>query len=103
MLNLLQYEVYLTVGRLNFACWVFIHAYCHLLIIFQNHHFKKNSFRNTISVSNSLDPDQAQHVVGPDLGSNCLPIIVSLVQIHNFTEMFLIMLSTKIAQMVTLH
>ena len=24
------------------------------------------------SVSNSLDPDQAQHFVGPDLGLNCL-------------------------------
>ena len=29
----------------------------------------KNSFRFTIRVSNSLDPD---HFVGPDLGSNCL-------------------------------
>ena len=24
------------------------------------------------SESNSLDPDQAQHFVGPDLGTNCL-------------------------------
>ena len=23
-------------------------------------------------MSNSLDPDKAQHFVGPDLGSNCL-------------------------------
>ena len=30
--------------------------------------FSKNSFRNTVRVSNSLDPYQAQHVVGPDLG-----------------------------------
>ena len=29
-------------------------------------------FFNTISVSNSLDPDQARHFVGPDLGPNCL-------------------------------
>ena len=29
--------------------------------------FKKISFRNTIRVSNSLDPDQVQHFVGPDL------------------------------------
>ena len=34
--------------------------------------FSKNSFRNRISVSNSLDPDQARHSVGPDLGPNCL-------------------------------
>ena len=26
-----------------------------------------NSFRNTIRVSNGLDPDQDQHFVGPDL------------------------------------
>ena len=26
-----------------------------------------------IRMSNSLDPDQARRLVGPDLGSNCLP------------------------------
>ena len=34
--------------------------------------FSKNSFRNTIRVSNSLDPDQDRHFVYPDLGPNCL-------------------------------
>ena len=34
--------------------------------------FSKNSIWNTIRVSNSLDPDQGQHLVGPDLGTNCL-------------------------------
>ena len=34
--------------------------------------FSKNSFKNTIRVSNNLDPDQARHIVGPDLGPNCL-------------------------------
>ena len=29
-------------------------------------------FFNTIRVSNSLDPDQARHFAGPDLGPNCL-------------------------------
>ena len=29
-------------------------------------------FFNTIQVSNSLDPDQAQHYDWPDLGPNCL-------------------------------
>ena len=29
-------------------------------------------FFNTIRVSKSLDPDQARHFVGPDLGPNCL-------------------------------
>ena len=34
--------------------------------------FSKKSFRNTIRVSNSLDPDQARHFVELDLGPNCL-------------------------------
>ena len=29
-------------------------------------------FFNTIGVSNSLDPDQARHFVGPEMGPNCL-------------------------------
>ena len=36
---------------------------------FQYQHF---SFRNTSRVSNRLDPDQARHFVGHDLGPNCL-------------------------------
>ena len=36
----------------------------------KNNCFKK-SFRNTIRVSNRLDPDQAQRFVRPDLGPNC--------------------------------
>ena len=39
---------------------------------FQNPTFSNNLFRNTMSVSNSLDPDQAQNFVGSDLGQNCL-------------------------------
>ena len=34
--------------------------------------FSKNSFRNTIKVSNALDPDQDRHFVSPDLGTNYL-------------------------------
>ena len=34
--------------------------------------FSNNSFENIIRVSNSLDPDQARHFVGPGLGSICL-------------------------------
>ena len=39
---------------------------------FKINFFKKKSFRNTIRVSNSLDPNQARHFVGPDLDPNCL-------------------------------
>ena len=48
------------------ASWVIFACFCHLL------NFFKNIFRNTIRVSNSLDPDQARHFAGPDLGLNCL-------------------------------
>ena len=34
--------------------------------------FKKNCFRNTIRVSNVLDPDHDRHSVSPDLLANCL-------------------------------
>ena len=37
--------------------------------------FSKISFRNTIRLSNSLDPDQVRHFVGPDLGQNCLQML----------------------------
>ena len=37
-----------------------------------NESFSKKSLRNSIRVSNSLDPDQDRHCVGPDLGPNCL-------------------------------
>ena len=42
------------------------------LLIFLKSTFLQNSFRNTIKVSNSLDPDQARHYVRPDLVPNCL-------------------------------
>ena len=47
----------------NFSCFC-----CHRLLTL----LKKTSFRNTIRVSNNLDPDQAQHFVRPDHGPNCL-------------------------------
>ena len=54
----------------NSAYLVILHAFCHL--IFSKSTFSKNSFKNTIRVLKSLDPDQARHYVGPDLGPNCL-------------------------------
>ena len=38
---------------------------CHILL------FECRIFFNTIRVSYSLDPDQARHFAGPDLGPNC--------------------------------
>ena len=51
MLLLLFFHTLLLCHILPFGCWIF---------------FK------TIRMSNSLDPDQARHFVGPDLGPNCL-------------------------------
>ena len=39
--------------------------------------FLKHSFKNKIRVSNSLDPDQARHSVGPDLDTNCFSTVFS--------------------------
>ena len=41
----------------NFACFFVVCCFSFL----QNNLFSKNSFRNAIRVSNSLDPDQARH------------------------------------------
>ena len=51
---------------INSAYWVIFHASLSKI------NFSKKSSRNTIRVSNSLDPDQARHFVRPDLGPNCL-------------------------------
>ena len=48
------------------------HAFLSTTEFFQKSTFSKNSFWNTIRVSNSLDSDQARLFVGPDLGPNCL-------------------------------
>ena len=42
--------------------------------LFSKSNFSKNYFRNTIRVTNSLDPDQTQRFVRPGLGPNCLQI-----------------------------
>ena len=44
--------------------------FCYLL--FSKLTVSKNSFTNTIRVSNGLDPSQARNYVRPDLGPNCL-------------------------------
>ena len=51
----------------NSACYAFMSS----ADFFQNKLFK-NYFRTTIRVSNSLNPDQDRHSVGPDLDPNCL-------------------------------
>ena len=48
------------------------HAFDVVCRLFSKLTFSKNSFRNTIRVSNCLDPDQDRPFVGPNLGPNCL-------------------------------
>ena len=50
----------------------------------QNLTFSKNSYTNTIRVSNNLDPDQDQHSVGPDLDPNCLQRLTAIDKIHRW-------------------
>ena len=50
----------------NFPC-----ICCQLIFFSKSPVFeKKNLIRNAIRVSNSFDPDKAQHFVGPDLRPN---------------------------------
>ena len=62
-------EIIALIGHLRYMLFCHTHTSADS---FQNQLFSKNSFRNMIRVSNILDPDQARHFVGPDLGPNCL-------------------------------
>ena len=48
------------------------HAFLSSADFFSKSTFLKNSFRNTMRVSNSLGPDQTRHSVWSDLVPNCL-------------------------------
>ena len=56
----------------NFACFFVVYGFFFFFFFFFKLTFSKTSIGNTIRVSNSLNPDQARHFVGPDLGPNCL-------------------------------
>ena len=62
---MLENEEWLTLCMLgNLACVP--------IFFFKINFFQKNYFRNTIRVSNILDPNQVRHFIGPDLSQNCL-------------------------------
>ena len=66
-LTLFRQTVYLIPIQINSLHAVFFFMpFCGLLTFFQN-----SLFQIILSVSNSLDPDQAQCSSGPDLGPNC--------------------------------
>ena len=48
-------------------------------------------------MSNSLDPDQARHIVGPDLGPNCLQMLsCSRQQMSPLADLFGLMLNVPV-------
>ena len=59
------------------AYWVILHASYRLLLFFRNHIFSKNYFMNTIGMSNSLDPGQARHIVGPLIWAKTVCKVIS--------------------------
>ena len=44
---------------------------CYHLLTFNQNNFFKNSFRNTIRVSNGLYPGENRRSIGTELGPNC--------------------------------
>ena len=60
-------RAYLSSSLSYVAYLIILHAFLSSADFFQN-----QTCRNTIRLSSSLDPDQAQHVVGSDLGPYCL-------------------------------
>ena len=53
--------------------------YFFFLSFYSKLYFSINSFRNTLRVSNVLDPYQARRFVGPDMGPNCLQKMLTVV------------------------
>ena len=53
--------------------------------------FSKISFRKTIRVANSLNPDQARRFVGPDLYPNCFQVLstddTSRQRVNTYTQL----------------
>ena len=55
----------------------FLHAFLSSADVFFKINFFVKFFQRIPSMLNSLDPDQARHFVGPDLGPNCLQRITA--------------------------
>ena len=54
-----------------------LHAFLSSAFFLLKSTFFQNFFRNTIKVSNSVDPDQARHYVGPDQVNTLFVKIIS--------------------------
>ena len=63
---------------------------------FQNYFFfEKISFKNTTRVSNSLGPDQARCLFGPDLVPNCLKRLSADGKSHGYQGKECLMVNKK--------
>ena len=60
------------------------------LLIFVKIKFSKNSFRNTIRMSNSLDPDQAGRFVQSPYPHQALFFICNIISENTFFKLFFI-------------
>ena len=65
------FGLYVSGSMCNKPYWAILYAFLSSAD-FSESTFLKNSFRNAIRVSNSLNRDQAPFFVGPDFGPNCL-------------------------------
>ena len=70
----------------NFVCF-----------LFADFVIEKKSYRNTISASNSLNPDQAGHIVRPNLCPNCLQSLSADNNSHQKRDLDLSLLFFKIS------
>ena len=68
------YQVFMWPGSLTLTPFILCNfsCFCYNLLTFSKIIFLKDSFRNTIRVSNGLDPDKGQSSVGSELCPNCL-------------------------------
>ena len=75
----------------------FFHAFFVVCYYFQNQ-ISNKYFRNTIKVSNSLDPGQARYFVGPGLGPNCLQNVISRRHLEAKSKAFYVFVIADIRQ-----
>ena len=63
-----------------FSALIRVRNFWHVILMsanfFQNQIFQNSFFQEIPSVSKKLNPDQAGHFVGPDLGPNCLQRLI---------------------------
>ena len=70
-LGQIKESLVLTFLKKIFRYWVIVCVFVVTCSLFSTLTLSKNSFRNSIEMSNNLDPDHGLHSVSPDLDPNC--------------------------------